>query len=211
MLEKNLESPLDCKVIQLVDPKGDQSWIFIGRTDAEDENPILWPSNAKNWLIGKDPFAEKEQRQEEKGKTAWDGWIASTTWCIWVWANSESWWWTGKPGVLQSMVLQRVQHDWATELNDHLDLLNWVFPKALQTYCQRLSKRMPKSILFHRVDLYVRKRLLSLEVTFPKFAESWVNHMSSFSQWNVGINDVCHFQVLTVYLLGTTEQLNWTD
>ena len=182
MLEKTLESPLDSKVIQPVHPKGNQSLIFIGRTNAEDETPILWLPNVKNWLIGKDPFAGKAQRQEEKGTTAWDGWITSTTRWIWVWAISESWWWTGKPGALQSMGWQRVQHNWATELTDHLDLLNWVFFKVLQTYCQRLSKRMPKSILCHRVDLYVRKRLLSLEVTFPKFAESWVNHMSSFNE-----------------------------
>ena len=75
---------------------------------------------------------------------------------------------------------------------------------------------MPKSILFHRVDLYVSKRLLSLEITFPKFTESWVNHMSSFSQRNESINDVCYFQVLILYLLGslesdTTEQLNRTE
>ena len=60
MLEKTLESSLDCKEIQLVHPKGDQSWVFIGRTDAKDETPILWPPDAKNWLIGKDPDAEKD-------------------------------------------------------------------------------------------------------------------------------------------------------
>ena len=67
MLEKTLESPLDCKEIQPVHPKGDQSWIFIGRTDAEAEMPILWPLDAKNWLIGKDPDAGKDWRQEKKG------------------------------------------------------------------------------------------------------------------------------------------------
>ena len=61
--------PLDCKEIQLVHPKGDQSWVFIGRTDAEAETPILWPPDAKNWLIGKDPDARKDWRWEEKGKT----------------------------------------------------------------------------------------------------------------------------------------------
>ena len=67
VLEKTLESPLDCKEIQPVHPKGDQSWIFIGRTDAE--TPILWPPDAKTWLIGKDPDAGKDWRQEEKGTT----------------------------------------------------------------------------------------------------------------------------------------------
>ena len=69
MLEKTLENPLDCKEIQPVRPKGNQSWIFIGRTDAEDEAPILWPSDVKNWLIWKDPDAGKDWRQEEKGMT----------------------------------------------------------------------------------------------------------------------------------------------
>ena len=69
VLEKTLESPLDCKEIQLVNPKGNQSWIFIGRTDAEVEAPILWPPDAKNWLTGKDPDAGKDWRQEEKGMT----------------------------------------------------------------------------------------------------------------------------------------------
>ena len=68
-LEKTLESPLDCKEIQPVHPKGDQSWIFIGRTDAEAETPILWPPEAKNWLIGKTPDAWKDWGWEEKGKT----------------------------------------------------------------------------------------------------------------------------------------------
>ena len=71
VLEKTLESPLKCKDIQPVHPKGNQSWIFIGRTDAdaEAEAPILWPPDAKDWLIGKDPNAGKDWRQEEKGTT----------------------------------------------------------------------------------------------------------------------------------------------
>ena len=69
VLEKILESPLDCKVIQLVNPKGNQSWIFIGRTDAEAKTPILWPPDVKDWLIWKDPAAGKDWRQEEKRTT----------------------------------------------------------------------------------------------------------------------------------------------
>ena len=68
VLEKTLENPLDCREIQPVHPKGDQSWIFIGRTDVEAENPILWPSDAKCWLTGKDPDAGKDWGQEEKGR-----------------------------------------------------------------------------------------------------------------------------------------------
>ena len=69
VLEKTLETPLDCKKIQPVHPKGDQTWVFIGRTDVESETPILWPSHAKNWLIWKDPDAGKDWGQEEKGMT----------------------------------------------------------------------------------------------------------------------------------------------
>ena len=81
VLEKTLESPLDCKEIQPVHPKGNQSWIFIGRTDADAETPILWPPDAKNWLIGKDPDAGKDWRQEEKGMTEdemvrWHHWLS---------------------------------------------------------------------------------------------------------------------------------------
>ena len=68
VLEKTLESPLDCKEIQPVHTK-DQSWVFIGKTDAEAETPILWPPHAKSWLIGKDPDAGKDRGQEEKGMT----------------------------------------------------------------------------------------------------------------------------------------------
>ena len=115
--EKTLESPLDCKEINPVKPKGHQSWIFIGRIDAEAADPILWPSDVKNWLTGKDPYAGKGWRQEERRwqRMRWldsitDGWT-------WVWVSSWSWWWTGNPGVLQSMGLQRVRHNWVTALN----------------------------------------------------------------------------------------------
>ena len=69
VLEKTLKSPLDCKEIQPIHPKGDQSWVFIGRTDAEAETSILWPPDGKSWLIGKDPDARRDWGQEEKGMT----------------------------------------------------------------------------------------------------------------------------------------------
>ena len=114
--EKTLESPLDCKEIQPVNPKGDQPWVFIGRTDAEAETAILLPLVVKNWLIGTDPDAGKDWRQEDKGTTE-DEMVGSLTQWTWVWVNSRSWWWTGKSGMLQSMGLQRVGHDRVTELN----------------------------------------------------------------------------------------------
>ena len=118
VLEKTL-SPLDCKEIQPVHLNGDQSWIFIGRTDAEAEIPILWLPDVKNWLLGKDPDAGENWGQEEKGMTENEmvGWHQPTQWTC-VWASFGSWWWTGKKlGMLQSIELQRVRHDWATELN----------------------------------------------------------------------------------------------
>ena len=185
VLEKTLESPLACKEIQPVHPQGNQSWIFIGRTDAEAETPIFWPPDVKSWLIWIDSDAGKDWGNEEKGTTedemvgwhhrldghgfgwtpevgdgqgglaccgslgckesdmtewlnwaelnwcwerlkaggegddkGWDGWMASMTRWTWVWLSSGSWWWTGRPGMLQSMRLrsQTRLSNW-TELN----------------------------------------------------------------------------------------------
>ena len=112
MLEKTLERPLDCKEIQPAHSEGDQPWDFFGRNDAKAETPVLWPPHAKSWLIGKDSDAGRDWEQEEKGTTEDEmaGWT-------WVWVNSRSWWWTGRPGVLQFMGSRRVGHNWATELN----------------------------------------------------------------------------------------------
>ena len=123
MLEKTLESPLDCKEIQPVHLKWDQSWVFIGRTDAEAETPVLWPPHSEltDW---KRPWCwEGLWAGREGGDRGWDGWKASLTRWSWVWVNSRSWLCTGRPGVLQFMGLQRVRHDWATERN--WTELNW--------------------------------------------------------------------------------------
>ena len=116
-LEKTLESPLDCKEIQPVHPKGDQFWVFTGRTDVEAETPIFWPPDVKSWLIWKDPDAGKDWAEGEGDNRGWDDWMASLTRWTWVWVDSRSWWWTGRPGVLQFMGSQRVGHNWVTELN----------------------------------------------------------------------------------------------
>ena len=79
--------------------RGNQSWIFTGMTDAETETPILRPPDVKNWFTRKDPDAGKDWRQEK----GWDDWMVSPTRWSWIWASSGSWWWTGKPGILQSM------------------------------------------------------------------------------------------------------------
>ena len=112
VLEKTLESPLDSKEIQPVNSKGNQSRIFTGRIDAEAETLILWPPDAKNWLIGKDPDAGKDRRPEEKGTNPW----------TWIWASSGSWWWTEKPGVQQSTRSQS-----RTWLSNWTDCLKWSF------------------------------------------------------------------------------------
>ena len=119
VLKKTLESPLDCKEIQPVHPKGNQSWIFIGRTDVEAETLILWPPDVKNWLLVSiiPWFWEWLKVGGEGDDRGWDGWMASPTQWTWVWVGSGSWWWTGRPGVLQAMGSQRVGHDWVTELN----------------------------------------------------------------------------------------------
>ena len=110
VLEKTLESPLDSKKIKLVYSRGNQPW--IGRTDAEAEAPILWPLDAKSWLIGS--WCQERLKAGEGGNRAWDDWMASLTQCTWVWANSGRLW-TGKPGMLQSIGSQGVGHDLASE------------------------------------------------------------------------------------------------
>ena len=112
-----LRESLDSTEIKPVNSKGNEPWIFIERTDIEAEAPILWLPDAKSWLIWKDPDAGKGWGQEEKGAIEdWDGWMASPTQWRWIWVNSGNCWWTGRPGMLQSMGSQIVGHDWA-ELN----------------------------------------------------------------------------------------------
>ena len=119
VLEKTFESPLDCKAIQPVHPKGNNSWTLIGRTDTEAETPILWIPDAKNWLLGKDPDPGKDWRREEMDTTEYDVWMASLTQWTWVWVNLVSWSCTVRSGVLWSMGSQRAEHDWTNELNQY--------------------------------------------------------------------------------------------
>ena len=115
VLEKTLDSPLDSKEIKPVHPKRHQSWIFIGRTDADAEVPILRPPDSKIWLLGKTLMLGKIEGRRRRGDRGWDGWMVSPTQWTWVWANYGRWWRTGKPGMLQSLESQRIKHDWATE------------------------------------------------------------------------------------------------
>ena len=141
VLEKTLESPLDCKEIQPVHPKGDQSWVFIGRTDAEAEIPILWLPDEKSWLIWKTLMLQKIEGERRKGgqRMRWlDGITNSMDMSL---SNSRNWSWTGRPGVLYSMQLQSRTwlSDW-TELNwtellwlRLLVLCCWELPGCAQT------------------------------------------------------------------------------
>ena len=106
-------------------PKRNKSWVFTGRTDAEDETSNTLATWCEELTHGKRPWCwERLKAGKEGDNRGWDGWMASLTQWSWVWVDSGSWWWTGRPGMLQSMGLQRVGHDWATELNwmsiDHL-------------------------------------------------------------------------------------------
>ena len=175
---KTLESPLDCKEIQPVYPKGDQSWVFFGRNDAKGETPILWPPHAKSWLIGKDWCWEGLGTGGEGDDGGWDDSVASQTRWTWVWLNSGSWWWTGRPGVLEFMGSQSQTglRGW-TELNSVLSKgLNftkaglWLFGSLLCSQCPTLCSKNSRSldhsirivficnclISFHRINLEVR-------------------------------------------------------
>ena len=116
LLEKTFESPLDSEEIKPVNPKGNQPWIFIGRTDVEAEAPII----PFGYLMRRTVCLEKtlmlgKYEGRGRGDRGWDGWMASLIQWMWVWANSERQSRTGKPGVLQLMGLQRVRHDLETE------------------------------------------------------------------------------------------------
>ena len=117
VLEKTLERTLDCEEIQPVHPKGDQSlgvhwkdwyWSWNSKTLA------TWCEKLTHW---ERPWCWERLRAGEGDDRRWDGWMASPTRWTWVWVDSGSWWWTGRPGVLQFMGSQGVEHDWATELN----------------------------------------------------------------------------------------------
>ena len=127
---RRLKRPLDYKEIQPVHPKGDQSWVFIGRTESEAETPILWPY-VEDLIHLKRPWCwERLKAGGEGGDRRWDGWMTSLTRQTWIWASSRSCWLTGRPGVYQSMEWQRVRHDW---------WLNWTEACYWKSYCLVIS------------------------------------------------------------------------
>ena len=139
---EDLESPLDCKEIQPVHSKGDQPWVFIGRTDAEAETLILGHLTWRVDSLEKTLMLGGIGGRRKRGRQRWDGWMASPTRCTWVWVNSGSWWWTGRPGMLQFMGSQRVRHNWVTELNDNQkELMFKVYEEFLQIWKISMIKR----------------------------------------------------------------------
>ena len=152
VLETTLEGPLDFTEIKPVNPKGNQSWIFIRRTDVEAEAPIFWPPDAKSRLIRKDTDAGTDWRQEEKGTTenGMVGWHQLTQW-TWVWASSGRQWRTGEPVCCRPWGC-RVGHNWVTEQYPQLpkatlgkQLAMWIQQQEPATFTnQRIS---PKSLL----------------------------------------------------------------
>ena len=153
MLEKTLESPLDCKEIQPVHSEGDQPWDFFGRNDAKAETPVLWPPHAKSWLIGKDFDAGRDWGQEEKGKTedemaGWHHWLD----------GCESEWRAAIHGVTI------VEHNWMAKLNwtekiillkpklNHMFPLCETWPVFVSLWCSQFSTRPRKPIIIYATD-----------------------------------------------------------
>ena len=131
VLEKTLESPLDCKEIQPVHSKGDQPWVFFGRNDAKAETPILWPPHAKTWLIGKDPDAGRDWGQKEKGTTEDEmaGWHHRLDGHEFEWI----------PGVGDGQGGLMCCNSWGRKESDTTELLNWTELMMKRTSFQRLG------------------------------------------------------------------------
>ena len=167
---------LDCKEIKPVNIKESQPWIIIGKTDVEVEAPILWPPDAKSWLIWKGPMLGKIEGgrrrvlQRNGYYRGWDGWMASPIWWAWVWVNSRSWWWTGRPGMLQSVGLQRVGYNWVTELNwkIRMQLASWHCSQthAYQNYLKSLLKNKTQMTESHPQIFCFSKFEVSLKIHF---------------------------------------------
>ena len=136
VLEKTLENPLDCKEIQPVHPKGDQSWVFVGRTDAKAETPVLWPSHVKSWLIGKDSDAGRDWGQEEKGMTEDEvaGWHHQLDGREFEWTSGVG---DGQGGLACC-------NSWGRKESDATERLNWTESCDLIAYLGILWRHIKK-------------------------------------------------------------------
>ena len=158
VLEKTLESPLDCKEIQPVHPKGDQSWVFIGRTDVEAETPILWPPDAKSWLIGKDSDAGKDWRREEKGMTEDEmaGWHH--------WLDGYEFEWTLGVGDGQEGLV--CCGSWGHQESDTTEQLNWRTDETGKYFKYFLDSYMPN---FFKVAIFSSYQILFMLAQWKTF------------------------------------------
>ena len=176
VLDKILESPLDCKEIKPVNPKGNQSWIFIGRTDAKKKKKKnwCWSSNAlaswfKELIHWKRLWCWERLKAGGEGyDKGWDGWMASLIQWTWVWARSGSRWWTGRPDVLQSMGSQRVGH------NERLNWRSWKIRKDWETTVR------PEETQETQLDtMWVLDGILGRSVLWLVLCKSSCEHMFS--------------------------------
>ena len=157
VVEKTLESPLDCKEIQPVHPKGDQSWVFIGRTDAEAETPILWPPHAKSWLIGKDPDAGRDWGQEEKGTT--EGEMAG--WHHWLDGHEFEW----TPGVGDGQGGLACCDSWGRKELDTTEWLDWTEKRKIWS-TNSISETLLNLQYVKRMVIILRKCNINLDILF---------------------------------------------
>ena len=183
VLEKTLDSPLDCKEVQPVHPKGDQSWVFIGRTDAKAQTPILWPPDEKNWLSGKHPDAGRDWGQEEKGMTedemaGWYHWLDGHEfeWTLGVGDGR-----TGRPGMLRFMGSQRVGHDWANELN-------WTEGRRMKWDCWNTGFQSVDTYVWSQgwSDYWAYMRGTEVSVDFPQAKGSGCQHCWGHNHCSLG-------------------------
>ena len=177
VLEKTLESPLNCKEIQSVHSEGDQPWDFFGRNDAKAETPILATLCKELTHRKRLWFWEGLGAGGEGDNRGWDGWMASPTWWTWVWVNSERWWWTGKPGVLRFMGLQRVRHDWETELNWRKNGIPHKGQLIIQWYCRNtewiMGKNKPPKAMSSSKTYLTSKSIMILPSVLSSLERCW--------------------------------------
>ena len=196
VLEKTLESPLDCKEVQPVHPKGDKFWVFFGRTDAEAETPIIWPPHARSWLIGKDSDAGRDWGQEEKGMTEdkMSGWHHQLDGHEFEWTPGDG---DGQGGLVCCK-------SWGRKESDTTEWLNWTEGSSVSCY-EILTVSLPLYLVFARqsgihcilctFSLYVCMCVLSCFSRVWLFVTLWtVTHQAPLS---VGFS--------------MTKQLKWTE
>ena len=173
VLEKTLETPLDCKEIKPVNPKGNQSWIFIGRTNAEAEAPILWPPDVKNWLLGKDPDAGKDWRWEEKGATEDEmvGWPH--------WLNGHEF--EQASGVCDGQGSLACYSPWGCKELDKTQWLNWGHKNIILPIYD-CGEREVECVTFLPSETFKRAGLLAFHRFYSLSSEWWENCIPDWDQ-----------------------------